>query len=226
MTDAFQRYRLPAQFHVGSTDDGQAHRVQVRFLGLSSLEGPQHSLAKAAFYEILESDVTDPATEKKIKREDDLNLADPDHPSPSDPSRSVSVSPLSEYLMDHYHYHHHYQDDNGSNPVNNKQHTKTAAAFFPLLADKAASPSIALPPKKRRRHKVILHDIVFCLNPPAQLDMTSPSPDLDYFLFPHDAVAEAVNETPPFEVCLLSLESHAIFILPFSLSLLFSFVCV
>ncbi|ORY99281.1 hypothetical protein BCR43DRAFT_489026 [Syncephalastrum racemosum] len=215
MTDAFQHYRLPTHFHVGSTDDGQAHRVQLRFLGLSSLEGPQHSLAKAAFYEILESDVPDPTTEKKIKREEDPISTDPDHPSQSDLSRSVSMSPLSEYLMDHYH--HQYQDDNNSNShtalggMNNK---KAAAAFFPLLADKAASSPMALPPKKRRRHKVVLHDIVFCLNPPAQLDMTSPPPDLDYFLFPHDAVAEAVNETPPFEVLFSFHAPEPLFIQP------------
>ncbi|KAI8141151.1 hypothetical protein BJV82DRAFT_619451 [Fennellomyces sp. T-0311] len=57
-----------------------------------------------------------------------------------------------------------------------------------------------LPPKKRRRHKVIRNDVVFCVDPPPASELHAPSPHLDYYLFPHDAVAEAVNETPPFEI--------------------------
>lgn len=64
-----------------------------------------------------------------------------------------------------------------------------------------------LPPKKRWRDKVVRHDVIFCLNPPSSSPLEC-MPDLDYYLFPHDAVAEAVNETPPYEVT----EKHCIFI--------------
>ncbi|KAI9259436.1 hypothetical protein BDA99DRAFT_92887 [Phascolomyces articulosus] len=57
-----------------------------------------------------------------------------------------------------------------------------------------------LPPKKRRRHKVIRNDVIFCIDPPPASDMHTPSSHLDYYLFPHDAVAGPVNDVPPFEI--------------------------
>ncbi|KAI9498832.1 hypothetical protein BDB00DRAFT_866909 [Zychaea mexicana] len=59
------------------------------------------------------------------------------------------------------------------------------------------SSPMALPPKKRKRRRVIRYDVVFCLDTPASVD---PSPDREYFLFPRDAVVEAVNQASPFEV--------------------------
>lgn len=67
----------------------------------------------------------------------------------------------------------------------------TAESFVYLV-------STDLPPKKRRRERVLRHDVIFCLNPPA--DASVPDPDLAYYIFPHDAVVEAVNEASPLEV--------------------------
>ncbi|KAI9313374.1 hypothetical protein BX666DRAFT_2030176 [Dichotomocladium elegans] len=71
-----------------------------------------------------------------------------------------------------------------------------------VMDDKRAlfSPPMALPPKKRRRHKILRHDIIFCLFDPPADPPCLPCPNLDYFLFPHDAITEAINETPPLDV--------------------------
>ncbi|KAG2218409.1 hypothetical protein INT45_013153 [Circinella minor] len=60
------------------------------------------------------------------------------------------------------------------------------------------SSPIALPPKKRKRRRVIRYDVIFCLD---TIHTTNHPPlDREYFLFPRDAVVEAVNQTSPFEV--------------------------
>lgn len=78
--------------------------------------------------------------------------------------------------------------------------SKTAAiATTPESFMYLAAATADLPPKKRRRERVLRHDVIFCLNPSA-VDASVPDPDLAYYIFPHDAVVEAVNEVSPFEV--------------------------
>lgn len=73
-----------------------------------------------------------------------------------------------------------------------------------ILTDNPSSSSStrSLPPKKRKRRRVISYNVVFCI--PSTMDedlLTLPNPEQDYFLFPRDAVVEAVNQSStPLEV--------------------------
>ncbi|KAI8139835.1 hypothetical protein BJV82DRAFT_625180 [Fennellomyces sp. T-0311] len=55
---------------------------------------------------------------------------------------------------------------------------------------------MALPPKKRKRRRVIRYDVIFCLD----MAQKEPTQEREYYLFPRDAVVEAVNQASPFEV--------------------------
>lgn len=75
-----------------------------------------------------------------------------------------------------------------------------------ILADNPSSTSSSttrsLPPKKRKRRRVISYNVVFCIPSTINEDLlTLPNPDQEYFIFPRDAVVEAVNQTStPLEV--------------------------
>lgn len=80
----------------------------------------------------------------------------------------------------------------------------------------ASSSTRSLPPKKRKRRRVISYNVVFCI--PSTMDediLTVPNPDQDYFLFPRDAVVEAVNQSStPLEVIQVKLSSYISIYLP------------
>lgn len=71
-----------------------------------------------------------------------------------------------------------------------------------ILTDNPSSTTRSLPPKKRKRRRVISYNVVFCIPSTINEDLlTLPNPDQDYFIFPRDAVVEAVNQTStPLEV--------------------------
>lgn len=87
-----------------------------------------------------------------------------------------------------------------------------------ILTDNPSSSSStrSLPPKKRKRRRVISYNVVFCI--PSTMDediLTVPNPDQDYFLFPRDAVVEAVNQSStPLEVIQVKLSSYISIYLP------------
>lgn len=87
-----------------------------------------------------------------------------------------------------------------------------------ILTDNPTSSSStrSLPPKKRKRRRVISYNVVFCI--PSTMDedlLTVPNPDQDYFLFPRDAVVEAVNQSStPLEVIQVKMSSYISIYLP------------
>lgn len=87
-----------------------------------------------------------------------------------------------------------------------------------ILTDNPSSSSStrSLPPKKRKRRRVISYNVVFCI--PSTMDedlLTVPNPDQDYFLFPRDAVVEAVNQSStPLEVIQVKMSSYISIYLP------------
>ncbi|KAI9265250.1 hypothetical protein BDA99DRAFT_559311 [Phascolomyces articulosus] len=171
LPEAFHRYTLPINLNQDSIspDGGWTHRIQSRFLGMSSLKVGSFCFPHtASFYEITESEISEIASSSSSKRS-----SPPHHESSDNNDPDCCVDALLSL--------------------------STAEIFL------GRSSPMALPPKKRKRRRVIRCDVIFCL------DMTTPSssntfsnhhPPLDreYFLFPRDAVVEAVNQASPFEV--------------------------
>ncbi|CDH55576.1 predicted protein [Lichtheimia corymbifera JMRC:FSU:9682] len=172
-SDLFQRYQLPT---ASSCCDG-CHRVEIHYLGVANLQYGT-LVSTAAFYEVTENDVPEPSK-----------------------SISSSTTHLDTMMMDMDHgdeqaIEHHHPDTitKRASPV------LFSSSLSSPMAPPPIAPETSLPPKKRRRHKVLRHDVVFCLDPPSSLHHHEPSTDLEYYLFPHDAITEAMNDHPPFEV--------------------------
>lgn len=170
-SDLFQRYQLPA---ASSCCDG-CHRVEIHYLGVANLQYGT-LVSTAAFYEVTENDVPEPSK-----------------------SVSSNTTSLDTMMMDMDH-----GDEQAMDHPDTLVKRTSPVLFSSSLSSPMAPPPIApetsLPPKKRRRHKVLRHDIIFCLDPPSSLHHHEPSTDLEYYLFPHDAITEAMNDHPPFEV--------------------------
>ncbi|KAI9495482.1 hypothetical protein BDB00DRAFT_235179 [Zychaea mexicana] len=169
--DLFHRYTFPAHtWSDGALDNNSSHRVEIHYLGASYMQSGPYSVSSAAFYEITET------TDKDICNEDNTIVEQQQYVL----SSSVSSPPISM--------------------IGGGGNSSSAAASTASENSGSSNPVNMLPPKKRRRHKVIRNKVVFCVDPPPASELHTPSPHLDYYLFPHDAVAGAVNDAPPFEL--------------------------
>lgn len=171
-SDLFQRYQLPA---ASSCCDG-CHRVEIHYLGVANLQYGT-LVSTAAFYEVTENDVPEPSK-----------------------SISSNTTHLDTMMMDMDHGDEQAIDHHPDTIVKRASPVLFSSSLSSPMAPPPIAPETSLPPKKRRRHKVLRHDVVFCLDPPSSLHHHEPSTDLEYYLFPHDAITEAMNDHPPFEV--------------------------
>ncbi|KAI7880349.1 hypothetical protein K492DRAFT_177934 [Lichtheimia hyalospora FSU 10163] len=170
-SDLFQRYQLPA---ASSCCDG-CHRVEIHYLGVANLQYGTF-VSTVAFYEVTENDIPEPS--KSISSNTahlDTMMMDMDHGD--------------EQAMDH-----------PDTIIKRASPVLFSSSLSSPMAPPPIAPETSLPPKKRRRHKVLRHDVIFCLDPPSSLHQHEPLTDLEYYLFPHDAITEAMNDHPPFEV--------------------------
>ncbi|KAG0167370.1 hypothetical protein DFQ30_006127, partial [Apophysomyces sp. BC1015] len=180
ISDAFQRYQFPAQWGQECVDpiDGHAQRFQSRFLGVSCLQFGSRYFFNASFYEITESEISEIAfPEKKSKHQGDDTFDQEPECSPVSTIEFQADLPEVDAccgLVDGF-----------------------STNFFG-----PEKPLTTLPPKKRKRRKIIHYDVVFCFDTPPTIpgEDIQLSPEHEYFLFPHDAIVEAVKKDPPFEV--------------------------
>ncbi|KAF7727714.1 hypothetical protein EC973_007270 [Apophysomyces ossiformis] len=178
ISDAFQRYQFPTQWDLDCVDpvDGHIPRFQSRFLGVSSLHLGSEYLCKVRFYDIAESEISEiPSQEKKCPSDE---ILDSESESNLLPTTEFQVDP-SEMGM-------------ACGPTDGPYvSTSTSEQYLP-----------SLPPKKRKRRKIIRYDVVFCLDIPHMFpgEEMQLSSEYEYFIFPHDAVVEAINRDPPLEV--------------------------
>lgn len=191
VSEAFQRYQLPNNLgHEGGgwpSEEGVTRRIQSRFLGLSSLKLTHCTLPSMAFYEITESEISVIASRQQHQqqqRQPDLGEED-DKVSLS--TTSASSPECVDALLSLA------QSSPPPPPLGDAM----------ILTDNPSSSTTrSLPPKKRKRRRVISYNVVFCIPSTINEDLlTLPNPDQDYFIFPRDAVVEAVNQTStPLEV--------------------------
>ncbi|CAO3631272.1 unnamed protein product [Cunninghamella echinulata] len=63
---------------------------------------------------------------------------------------------------------------------------------------------MALPPKKRKRRRLVQHCVIFSItknsNPNTTHDVSSLTSNGTYYIFPNDAMIEAINNTTPFQI--------------------------
>ncbi|KAG0165720.1 hypothetical protein DFQ28_008130 [Apophysomyces sp. BC1034] len=181
------------------------HRFHSRHLGCASLKLGTHCFPNVAFYEITEFEILEGSFSDKRTRSPTTcdESAEPSdagqawssgNGSPDMRSeKSLSTSPECAHawpsLLE------------GSTITGDAMATdETSATVSGLLAASEKS-LLALPPKKRKRRRLLRYDIVFCLPPHNHTgDMDQLLHEFDYYVFPHEAVAEALNSTVPFEV--------------------------
>ncbi|KAI9020222.1 hypothetical protein CLU79DRAFT_223723 [Phycomyces nitens] len=199
ISQIFHRYRLPEHLGCDSIDpvDGCTHRIQSRLLGFSSLKLGLDTFSNCAFYEIKEWEIAFSDHSKKTScSSPDVSL------SPETYGDSVTAAVAAAG----------FRPSPERTDIVGKFDTAPAALFEAMdtsLRAVAASgpgytateqPSCALPPKKRRHRRMVRYDVVFCfVGAVYPADSAYPCPDYDYYLFPSDAMVEAVNSAPPFE---------------------------
>ncbi|CAO3643700.1 unnamed protein product [Cunninghamella blakesleeana] len=223
--EAFERYQVPSNLGKDIIDpvDGHILQCQVRYLGPASFKCGILPNVFANFYEVTKSEISEVLHDKKIKQiheqvhgdiqmdhhDVDLNNSNSNMVTALEgTTESISETPTSTSLAT---VHHHEQSStNGVFPTNNLFTTNSAV--------------MALPPKKRKRRRVVHHCVIFSItnsndnkddhryhqnnsihnNNNNNKDMKDGSsllvPNGVYYIFPNDAMIEAINNTTPFQI--------------------------
>ncbi|KAF7727450.1 hypothetical protein EC973_007519 [Apophysomyces ossiformis] len=206
ITDAFHPFHLPRNLGQECLDptDGHMHRFHSRHLGCASLKLGTHCFPNVAFYEITESEILEgpfsdkkprsPTCDESTESSETVQAWSSGHGSPDMPSeKSFSTSPECSHIWSS-------MIESSNLPGDTMATDETSTSVHGLLGASEKS-LMALPPKKRKRRRLLRYDIVFCLPPRNHTgDMDQLMHEYDYYVFPHEAVAETLNDTDPFEV--------------------------
>ncbi|KAL0086768.1 hypothetical protein F4703DRAFT_1927626 [Phycomyces blakesleeanus] len=219
ISDAFQPYRFPPQLGQDTIDpvDGLVHRIHSRFLGVSLLHSSTNHSANVAFYEVTKYEITEIASSDKQAKINDPSTAindltknvginyfgsdqiQTDHSVVLSDSVDTLLSLSEAPVIARSDSHNNHNSNNNNNSSNNSNMMMTDGIL--LGSEK---PLAALPPKKRKRRRIVRFDVVMCLCSPEEVlardSLEHISAEQEYYLFPHDAVLETLNNAPPFEV--------------------------
>ncbi|KAL0079677.1 hypothetical protein J3Q64DRAFT_1251487 [Phycomyces blakesleeanus] len=219
ISDAFQPYRFPPQLGQDTIDpvDGLVHRIHSRFLGVSLLHSSTNHSANVAFYQVTKYEITEIASSDKQAKINDPSTAindltknvginyfgsdqiQTDHSVVLSDSVDTLLSLSEAPVIARSDSHNNHNSNNNNNSSNNSNMMMTDGIL--LGSEK---PLAALPPKKRKRRRIVRFDVVMCLCSPEEVlardSLEHISAEQEYYLFPHDAVLETLNNAPPFEV--------------------------
>ncbi|KAI8084889.1 uncharacterized protein BX664DRAFT_338036 [Halteromyces radiatus] len=203
ISETFECFQVPTQLGEDVVDpiDGHLHhRCQVRYLGPAYLKSGLLPAIRAFFYEVTRSEISELVYDKKANRL-------PIHPTThigeghsingqdADPIQTLSSPEGAEALL--------CLSENYILSQDEQPSTSNFTTTTTITTTTTTTSTKALPPKKRKKRRVVDHCVVFSIGNGQNAQhsgVSTLSTECTYYLFPHDAMVEQVNDMAPFQM--------------------------